>query len=107
MLLLNLLGKLHFEEELLLERFPDYATYRQRTKRLIPFVLGIGILFADQSAITAFEPSRPRLQGKDHMGYESATTRIDTPRSVALHALLYSSDLTMQTEGEAGDHSQV
>jgi protein-S-isoprenylcysteine O-methyltransferase Ste14 len=37
-LLLNLLAKLHYEEKLLLGRFPDYTTYRQRTKQLIPFV---------------------------------------------------------------------
>ena len=84
-LLLNLLGKLDCEEKLLLERVPDYATYRQRTKRLIPFVLGIGILFADQCAITAVEP---RLQDKDRICYELATTWIGMLRSVALHALL-------------------
>ena len=69
MLLLNLLGKLDCEEKLLLERVPDYATYRQRTKRLIPFVLGIGILFADQCAITTLEPSQLRPQGKDRREY--------------------------------------
>ncbi|MFN3705191.1 MAG: methyltransferase family protein [Thermoflexales bacterium] len=30
--------KLSYEEQLLAERFPEYAAYRQRTWRLIPFV---------------------------------------------------------------------
>jgi protein-S-isoprenylcysteine O-methyltransferase Ste14 len=32
--------KLRDEEQLMLQQFPDrYAAYRQRTKRIIPFVL--------------------------------------------------------------------
>ena len=38
LLLLNLLGKLQFEETVLMQRFPEYTAHRQRTKRLIPFV---------------------------------------------------------------------
>jgi protein-S-isoprenylcysteine O-methyltransferase Ste14 len=60
-LLLNLLEKLHFEETMLMQQFPEYAAYRQRTKRLIPFVLGIGILFADWSALATPEPSQLSL----------------------------------------------
>ncbi|MGD0017610.1 MAG: hypothetical protein ABSC38_08875 [Verrucomicrobiia bacterium] len=60
-LLLNLLGKLHYEEKLLLEGLTDYATHGQRTKRLIPCVLGVGILFADQNAIATPEPSQLSL----------------------------------------------
>jgi protein-S-isoprenylcysteine O-methyltransferase Ste14 len=37
-LLLVLLVKLSFEEKLLEKHFTDYAGYRQRTKRLFPFV---------------------------------------------------------------------
>ena len=37
-LLGDLLLKLQYEEALLARRFPEYAAYRQRTKRLIPFV---------------------------------------------------------------------
>jgi len=32
--------KLRYEEKLMLKKFPnDYATYQQRVKRLIPFIL--------------------------------------------------------------------
>lgn len=34
----DLLMKLNYEEKLLSEHFKDYASYKQRTKRLIPFV---------------------------------------------------------------------
>lgn len=37
-LLITLVIKLSYEESLLLQHFPDYAAYRQRTRRLIPFV---------------------------------------------------------------------
>jgi protein-S-isoprenylcysteine O-methyltransferase Ste14 len=37
-LLVVLLLKLHYEETLLLARFPEYSVYRQKTKRLIPFL---------------------------------------------------------------------
>jgi protein-S-isoprenylcysteine O-methyltransferase Ste14 len=38
-LLIDLLAKLAYEEQLLLQSFPTYAEYRQRSKRLIPFIL--------------------------------------------------------------------
>jgi protein-S-isoprenylcysteine O-methyltransferase Ste14 len=34
----DLMLKLEYEETLLTRRFPEYAAYRKRTKRLIPFV---------------------------------------------------------------------
>jgi protein-S-isoprenylcysteine O-methyltransferase Ste14 len=34
----DLFAKLTYEERLLAQRFPDYAAYRARTKRLIPFL---------------------------------------------------------------------
>ena len=37
-LVITLSVKLHYEERLLLERFPEYEAYRRQTKRLIPFV---------------------------------------------------------------------
>jgi len=37
-LLADLLTKLEYEETLLARRFPEYAGYRKRTRRLIPFV---------------------------------------------------------------------
>ena len=37
-LLVNLLVKLNYEETLLTQRFPEYAAYRQRTRKLLPFV---------------------------------------------------------------------
>lgn len=37
-LLACLLVKLEYEERLLARRFPEYAAYRKRTKRLIPYV---------------------------------------------------------------------
>jgi protein-S-isoprenylcysteine O-methyltransferase Ste14 len=37
-LLITLLTKLHYEERLLAARFPDYAAYQRKVKRLIPFV---------------------------------------------------------------------
>ncbi len=37
-LLADLLVKMQYEETLLARRFPEYAFYRKRTKRLIPFV---------------------------------------------------------------------
>jgi protein-S-isoprenylcysteine O-methyltransferase Ste14 len=37
-LLVNLVLKLLFEEELLAEKFPEYKAYMLKTKRLIPFV---------------------------------------------------------------------
>jgi len=37
-LLMTLVVKLRYEENLLMERFPEYEAYRCRTKRLIPFV---------------------------------------------------------------------
>lgn len=38
-LLADLLMKLNYEEELLSGRFKGYSSYKQRTKRLIPFIL--------------------------------------------------------------------
>jgi protein-S-isoprenylcysteine O-methyltransferase Ste14 len=38
-LLTDLLVKLNYEESLLSERFKNYHPYKQKTKRLIPFVL--------------------------------------------------------------------
>ena len=37
-LVMTLWFKLHYEEGLLMERFPEYDAYRRQTKRLIPFV---------------------------------------------------------------------
>lgn len=37
-LFLDLAAKLHYEEALLLGRFPDYAAYQARTHRLLPYV---------------------------------------------------------------------
>ncbi|MDH3504795.1 MAG: hypothetical protein OEZ41_06965 [Nitrospirota bacterium] len=37
-LVMTLLVKFRYEERLLMERFPEYETYRRQTKRLIPFV---------------------------------------------------------------------
>ena len=37
-LLVNLLIKLHYEEGLLQNKFPEYREYKKRTKKLIPFV---------------------------------------------------------------------
>ena len=37
-LVVTLWVKLRYEESLLMERFPEYDTYRRQTKRLIPFV---------------------------------------------------------------------
>ena len=37
-LVMTLLVKLRYEESLLIERFPEYETYRSQTKRLIPLV---------------------------------------------------------------------
>ncbi len=37
-LLVNLLMKLNYEEILLARRFPEYAAYRQRTQKLLPFI---------------------------------------------------------------------
>lgn len=37
-LLLDLLIKLHYEERLLAAHYPGYATYQQRTKRLLPLI---------------------------------------------------------------------
>ena len=37
-LLVDLVLKLNYEERLLVESFPSYAEYRQRSKRLLPFV---------------------------------------------------------------------
>ena len=37
-LFVDFLVKLHYEERLLTERFPEYAEYMKRTKRLVPFV---------------------------------------------------------------------
>lgn len=37
-LLVDLLLKLHYEEGLLLSKFPQYAAYRTRTRKLIPFI---------------------------------------------------------------------
>lgn len=37
-LLLVIVRKMVHEEKLLCQHFPDYAAYRQRTKKLIPFV---------------------------------------------------------------------
>ena len=34
----DLCAKMRYEETLLARRFPEYASYRKRTKRLIPFV---------------------------------------------------------------------
>ncbi len=38
-LLIDLILKLEYEEELLTERFSGYFSYKLRTKRLVPFVL--------------------------------------------------------------------
>ncbi|MBP8252648.1 MAG: isoprenylcysteine carboxylmethyltransferase family protein [Herpetosiphon sp.] len=38
-LLVNLWLKASYEESLLVRHFPDYAAYKQRTKRLIPWVV--------------------------------------------------------------------
>ena len=32
------LAKLSYEETLLAQRFPEYAAYQQRTRKLLPFV---------------------------------------------------------------------
>ena len=37
-LVMTLSVKLHYEERLLMKRFPEYETYRRQTKRLIPYV---------------------------------------------------------------------
>jgi protein-S-isoprenylcysteine O-methyltransferase Ste14 len=37
-LIINQVIKLTFEEKILLEKFPDYKNYRNRTKRIIPFI---------------------------------------------------------------------
>jgi protein-S-isoprenylcysteine O-methyltransferase Ste14 len=37
-LLADLLAKAAYEESLLRQRFPEYAAYQRRTKRMIPFV---------------------------------------------------------------------
>ncbi len=37
-LLINLLAKLHYEENLWLQRDPQYRSYCRHTKRLIPFI---------------------------------------------------------------------
>jgi protein-S-isoprenylcysteine O-methyltransferase Ste14 len=37
-LLGDLLAKLHYEESLLMRRFPEYNQYQKQTRRLIPFV---------------------------------------------------------------------
>ena len=37
-ILADLVIKLHYEEGLLRERFPEYATYQQQTRKLFPFV---------------------------------------------------------------------
>lgn len=37
-LLITLILKLTYEEKLLLEKFPIYAVYQKKTKRLIPFI---------------------------------------------------------------------
>lgn len=38
LLLANLNTKLKYEERLLMARFPDYAAYRETTRRLVPFL---------------------------------------------------------------------
>lgn len=37
-LLIDLLFKMHYEEKLLLGKFPEYAEYKKHTKRIIPFI---------------------------------------------------------------------
>ena len=37
-LLINLLIKLHYEENLLLKTFSEYSEYRKKTKKLIPYI---------------------------------------------------------------------
>ena len=37
-LFIDFLVKLHYEERLLTERFPEYLDYKKRTKRLVPLV---------------------------------------------------------------------
>lgn len=37
-LLMDLLVKLNYEETLLVQRFPEYAAYRQRTRKLLPLI---------------------------------------------------------------------
>lgn len=39
LLLIVLLVKLHYEEQLLLKHFPEYRDYQKHTKKLIPYVL--------------------------------------------------------------------
>jgi len=37
-LIINQIIKLSYEEKFLLEKFPDYKNYKNRTKRIIPFI---------------------------------------------------------------------
>lgn len=37
-LLIDLLIKLNWEEQMLSEKYPDYKTYQKKTKKLIPFI---------------------------------------------------------------------
>jgi len=37
-LLADLVLKLHYEEGLLAAKFPQYAEYQKRTKKLVPFI---------------------------------------------------------------------
>lgn len=37
-LLINLIGKLHFEERLLIAHYPDYKDYQKESWRLIPYI---------------------------------------------------------------------
>lgn len=37
-LLVDLIAKLHYEEKLLIEQFPNYTEYQKKTFRLIPYV---------------------------------------------------------------------
>ncbi|HBQ44951.1 MAG TPA: hypothetical protein DD716_04800 [Thiomicrospira sp.] len=38
LLIITLLAKLHFEESLLIKKYPDYEKYQLKTKKLIPFI---------------------------------------------------------------------
>ena len=39
LLMINLWFKAHYEEQLLSQRFANYASYQQRSKRFIPWLL--------------------------------------------------------------------
>jgi protein-S-isoprenylcysteine O-methyltransferase Ste14 len=37
-LIADLVYKLHWEEKMLLKRFPEYSTYQKKSSRIIPFI---------------------------------------------------------------------